>query len=104
MGAKEVLSDGVSPVRVEIIHESERTRVTRLVFAGCAVVRKEPLGPDASWRLRHETAILKRLQGLDGVAKLLEAPQYPGSIVLADAGCVSLARLAKPLAVEDLVR
>jgi hypothetical protein len=76
------------PVRAEIIHESERTRVTRLVFAGRAVVRKEPLGPDAPWRLRHEEAILERLRGVECVAQLVDAPRYPGSIVLADVGGV----------------
>ncbi len=36
------------PVRTEIVHESERTRVTRLVLADGTVIRKEPLGPDAA--------------------------------------------------------
>src|SRR5262245_27433714 len=90
-------------VRTETVHKSERTRVTRLVFAGRSVVRKEPLGPDAQRRLRHELAFLERLGGVDGVARLVEAPQCPGSIVLADAGRVSLAGVAKPLAVEDLM-
>ena len=75
------------------MHESVRTRVTRLFFAGCTVVRKEPLGPDAARRLRHELAILERLRGVMGVAQLVEAPRYPGSIVLADAGDTSLAGL-----------
>jgi len=34
------------PVRAEVVHESERTRVTRLFFPGRTVIRKEPLGPD----------------------------------------------------------
>jgi signal transduction histidine kinase len=91
------------PVRAEIVHESERTRVTRLVFAGHAVVRKEPLGLDAQWRLRHELAVLERLRGVEGVAGLVEAPRYPGSIVLADVGGVCVAGLAKPLAVDDVI-
>ncbi|UWP80196.1 AAA family ATPase [Dactylosporangium fulvum] len=89
--------------RGEIVHESELTRVARLVSAGGAVVRKEPLGPSAPRRLRHELAILERLRGVDGVARLVEAPRYPGSIVLADAGDTTLAGLAKPLAVGDLI-
>jgi signal transduction histidine kinase len=88
------------PVQAEIVHESERTRVTRLVFDGCSVVRKEPLGPDAQARLRHESAFLERLCGLEGVAQVMEAARYQGSIMLADAGGVSLAELAKPLAVD----
>ncbi|MEJ3747366.1 diguanylate cyclase [Actinomycetes bacterium KLBMP 9797] len=92
-----------APVRTEVLHESGRTRVTRLFFAGRTAIRKEPLGPDADHRLRHERAMLERLRGVPGVAQLLDAPRYPGSIVLADRGA-GLAGLAKPLAVDDLVR
>ncbi|MER7001860.1 AAA family ATPase [Dactylosporangium sp. NPDC000555] len=66
-------------------------------------MRKEPLGPNASRRLRHELTILERLRGVDGVARLVEAPRYAGSIVLADAGDTTLAGLAKPLAFGDLI-
>ena len=41
--------------------------------------------------------------GVDGVAQLVDAPRYPDSIVLADAGGTSLAGLAKPLAVDELI-
>jgi predicted ATPase/signal transduction histidine kinase len=85
------------------VHESERTRVTRLPCAEGSVIRKEPLGPDAEHRLRHEMAILERLRGVEGVAQLAKAPRYPGSIVLVDVGGRSLAALAKPLAVDDLI-
>ncbi|MEN3264515.1 hypothetical protein, partial [Pseudonocardia sp.] len=64
-------------IRGEILHESERTRVTRLSFAGCTGVRKEPLGPDAQRRLQHELAMLERLRGVVGVAQLLDAPPRP---------------------------
>ena len=47
--------------------------------------------------------MLERLRGVDGVAQLVEAPRYPGSIVLADVGGTSLAGLAKPLAVDELI-
>src|ERR671915_720283 len=66
--------------RADVLHESERTRVTRLFLPGRTVVLKEPLGPDADRRLRHEPAILERLRGVTGVAQVLEAPRYPGSI------------------------
>jgi diguanylate cyclase (GGDEF)-like protein len=92
-----------APVRTEVLHESGRTRVTRLFFAGRTVIRKEPLGPDADRRLRHELAILERLRAVAGVARLLDAPRYPGSVMLADGG-VSLAGLPKPPAADDLVR
>jgi hypothetical protein len=39
-------------VRAVLLHESERTRVTRLFLPGRTVVRKEPLGPGADRRLR----------------------------------------------------
>jgi hypothetical protein len=86
-----------------LVRESARTRVTRLFFAGRTVVRKELLGPDAARRLQHELAILERLRGVMGVAQPVEAPRYPGSIVVADVGDTSLAGLVKPLAVDHLV-
>ena len=46
--------------------------------------------------------MLERLRGVAGVVQLADAPQYPGSIVLADAGGTSLAGLAKPLPADDL--
>ena len=91
------------PVRAEVVHSSERTRVTRLFLPGRTVIRKEPLGPDAERRVRHEAAMLERLLGVAGVAQLAEAPRYPGSVVLEDAGGASLAGMTKPLPAGDLV-
>jgi signal transduction histidine kinase len=98
---------GVGPgpepfARAEVVHSSERTRVTRLFWPGRAVIRKEPLGPDAERRVRHEVAMLERLAGVAGVAQLAEAPRYPGPVVLADAGGTSLAGLAGPLPAGEL--
>src|SRR3569833_1811712 len=103
MGGDSEKPDWDPPVRTETVHESERTRVTRLVFAEGAVVRKEPLGPDAQGRLKHELTVLKRLRGVDGVARLAEAPRCPGSNVLADAGESCLAELAKPVPADELI-
>ena len=47
--------------------------------------------------------MLERLRGCGGVAQLVEAPRYPGSVVVEDVGGTSLAGLAKPLAVDDLI-
>ena len=58
------------PVRAEVVHESERTRVTRLFLSGRAVIRKEPLGQDAERRTRHETSMLERLQGVADAIQL----------------------------------
>ncbi|MEV4509155.1 AAA family ATPase [Dactylosporangium sp. NPDC049525] len=91
------------PARTEVLHETEHTRVTRLVLAGCTVVCKEPLGPDAQRRVRHESAILGRLRGVEGVAQLVETPCHPGAIAVRDVGGISLAGLVKPLDVADLV-
>jgi signal transduction histidine kinase len=103
VGEGSLLPDGRPPVRAETVHESERTRVTRLLWLGRTVIRKESLGPDAQGRLQHEVAMLQRVRGLAGVAQLLDQPRYTGSMVLADAGGTSLAGLSKPLSVEDLI-
>ena len=103
MAAGRVRPERDPPVRAEVLHESERTRVTRLFFDGRTVIRKEPLGPDAPRRLRHERAILERLRGVAGVAQLVEAPRYPGSIMLADIDGTSLVRLSTPLDVDELI-
>jgi signal transduction histidine kinase len=97
-----VLPDRNPPDRAEVVHESARTRVTRLFLREGTVIRKEPLGLDADRRLRHETTILERLRGIEGVAQLAQASRYPGSIVLADAGGVSLAGVAMPVAAGEL--
>jgi signal transduction histidine kinase len=105
MGTDRVAPGRDPPARAAaVLHVSARTRVTRLVFPGRTVICKEPLGPDAERRLRHEVAMLERLRGADGVAQLVDAPRYPGSIVLADAGETSLAEPAEPLAVDELIR
>jgi signal transduction histidine kinase len=96
-------SDRRPVVEVELLHESERTRVTRLVLPGGPVIRKEPLGADGPRRLRHELDLLNRLRGVAGIAQPLDAPWFPDSIVLADAGGTTLAELAMPLGVEELV-
>jgi hypothetical protein len=47
--------------------------------------------------------MLKRLRGVRGVAQLLDAPQYPRALVLADAGETDLGARAKPLPVDELL-
>ena len=92
------------PAPTEVLHASERTRVTRLFLPGRTVIRKEPLGADAQRRLQHELAMLERPRGAAGIAQLADdAPRYPGSIVLVDVGGTSLVELPKPLAVDDWV-
>ncbi|GAA0708984.1 AAA family ATPase [Dactylosporangium roseum] len=103
MGTGGLLSGRHPPVQAETVQESEHTRVTRLPVAGRTVIRKEPLGPDARRRVRHEVATLERLRGVAGVAQLAEVPRQPGSIMVTDAGDTTLAGLAKPLAAGDLI-
>ena len=92
------------PAGMQILHESERSRVTRLFLADNSVVRKEPLGPGAHKRLRHEVEILQRLAGVSGVSRMARAQSYPGSILLDDLGGVSLAEAAMPLEPDELTR
>jgi signal transduction histidine kinase len=95
--------DGVDPpVRFAVVHESARTRVSRLSRADRTLIMKEPLGPDAGRRLRHESAILERVRGAAGVAQLADEPPHEGAIVLTDAGERTLAELPKPLPASDL--
>jgi signal transduction histidine kinase len=91
------------PARTEVVHECDRTRVTRLFLPERTVVRKEPLGPDAQRRLWHELTVLERLRGVAGVAQLVEAPREPGSVTLVDAGGRTFAELPKPVPVDVLV-
>jgi signal transduction histidine kinase len=103
MSEGEALPGADRPARVGLVHESARTRVTRLFFPGHTVIRKEPLGPDAERRLRDETAVLERLRGVKGVAQLARGLRYPGSVVLADVGDANMAGVAKPLAPGELI-
>jgi hypothetical protein len=103
MGPRGVPPNGDEPVRTEVLREGDRARVTRLISSSGTAIRKEPTGPDAQRRLRHEVTMLQRLRGVDGVAQLVYAPRYPGSIMMADAGDTNLAAVAKPLAVDELL-
>jgi diguanylate cyclase (GGDEF)-like protein len=113
MGSREAMgTSGEGPAgdprgpgaQAELLHESERTRVMRVPVPGhpARVIRKQPLGPDAGKRLRHEEAILERLRGVEGVAQLAAPPPYPDSIMLEDVDGTSLARRAMPLEINEL--
>ncbi len=77
---------------LEVLYESQTTRVFRPIPA-CGLIYKEPLGQDASRRLRHETAVLRRLQGIDGVASLATRTPVDGVIALHDHGGTLLAHM-----------
>jgi len=74
-----------------------------LVAGRGTVICKQPLGPEAQRRVQYEVAILERLRGVEGVAQLVDAPRFPGSVVMADVGGACLDGLAKPLVVDDLI-
>jgi hypothetical protein len=48
----------------ETVHESERSRIIRLLLAESPVVRKESLEPGSAHRVRHEAAMLLRPRGI----------------------------------------
>jgi signal transduction histidine kinase len=103
MGSSSALPDAGSPSRTELLQEGVRSRVVRLHQGQHTVVRKEPLGPDARRRLRHEREMLERLRDVPGIVQLLDSPRHSSSIVLADVGGPSLAEQAKPLEVDVLI-
>ena len=79
--------------------------MSRLVFATASVICKEPLGPQASRRLRHEVDVLRRLAGVDGIVPLADREPWPaGSLLLADVGGRALAEVATPWEPARLVR
>jgi signal transduction histidine kinase len=94
-----------SPDPTEIVHESGRTRVTRLFLPEGTVIRKEPLGPDAEHRVRHETAVLGRLRGVAGVAQLAGFTELAATAVAnAEAQAEVSASRARIVAAADQAR
>src|SRR5688572_16930664 len=92
----------VVPSRVQLLHSSERTRVTRWFLPDGSVVRKEPLGPFGNARLRQEVAALTRLSGVAGVSQLAESAGSPGSLALVDVGGTPLADTPMPVEESEL--
>ncbi|MEX5636798.1 diguanylate cyclase [Parafrankia sp. FMc2] len=111
-----------------VLHATDQTRISRLTLGragerGIRVIRKEPLGPDAQRRVRHETEILERLSGVEGVVHLATAPFQgagpaaddtavadgagaagaAGSVLLADVGGAALSRRETPLEPAELI-
>ncbi|WP_035740602.1 diguanylate cyclase [Parafrankia elaeagni] len=99
-----------------VLHATDQTRISRLTLGraggrGIRVIRKEPLGPDAQRRVRHETEILERLSGVEGVVHLAAglaegagpAADGVGSVLLADVGGAALSRRETPLEPVELI-
>ena len=91
------------PERVDVLYDSERTRVTRLWMPGGPVIRKERLGQDRDKRLRNEFAVLERLAGVEGVPQLADSPAYPGSIMLVDVDGARLDHRSTPIEIDELL-
>jgi diguanylate cyclase (GGDEF)-like protein len=90
--------------QVEVLSESQYTRVTRLRSADDrTVIRKEMLGPDREERARHELEILHRLAGVDRVVQPVAEQPDPGVIMLDDVHGEPLAHVAMPLETTRLV-
>ena len=88
----------------ELLYDTERTRVLRLRPRGRGpVIVKEPRGPRAADRLRHEAAILRRLAGVEAAPRLAEGINRAGAIVVDDTGGHSAAAAPTPFGVADLV-
>ena len=89
----------------ELLHVSERTRVERVFPSGSdvSVIRKEPLGPGADERLRHEAAIVRRLFGIEGVVQLSTMPPQPRSLSLVDVGGARLSSQPAPMKSPELI-
>ncbi|WP_308301915.1 diguanylate cyclase domain-containing protein [Frankia sp. AgKG'84/4] len=91
-------------LRTELVHESTRSRVTRLVLSTRTVIRKEALANGGPQRARHETEILDRLSGIEGMAHPTAGPeQDDNAILLADVGGPALSARTTPLAQATLL-
>lgn len=89
----------------EVLYDSERTRVVRVRPAGSSqsVIHKQPLGPRAADRLRHELSVLRRLAGVEGTPLLAPGAADDGSLVLVDMPVRTLAAFPVPWQVEPLL-
>ncbi|MBW6434686.1 diguanylate cyclase [Actinoplanes hulinensis] len=86
----------------EVLHDSDRTRVSRVhVVGGERVVRKQPLGLGAADRLRNEIAMLRRLDGVPGTPRLAGEPDER-SLTLVDDAARTLADGERPWEPEAL--
>ena len=93
-----VLGDDAAP---GTLFDDERCRVRRLRSPdGRTVICKEARGNDAVARMRHETSILTRLEGVPGVSQLADTTR-PGALLLRDDAAMPLLSAGGP---RDLLR
>ena len=98
---------GLPPV--EVLYQSERTRVSRVLTATGNLIRKETLGAGAVRRARRELRILGRLHNVDGLPRLT-ARRGSNELLFADSGGVPLAAVigdgwsGSPTGIDSAVR
>jgi diguanylate cyclase (GGDEF)-like protein len=89
---------GAVDAQVELLSESEHTRVERLTQPdGRSVIRKQPLGSGRRERLTNEVAILRRLSGAANIVQLAAEQPDANSILLDDVHGTPLGRLETPV-------
>lgn len=76
-----------------VLWQSDRTRIVRRLSADGRerLIIKHAFGPDATRRLRHETQLLERLAGIEGLPQLRPMPDASHGIAMRDDGGTSLA-------------
>jgi hypothetical protein len=89
----------------EFLWESERTRIVRRFLPSGSVIVKSALGPAAAARTRHEKAMLERLAGVPGVAKLVAGTSVTNELALHDVPGVTLTQAMSeaPFALPELL-
>ncbi|HSV34154.1 MAG TPA: AAA family ATPase [Ramlibacter sp.] len=88
------------------MHQSATSLIVRLRLpSGDTVLHKEPLGPKAAERLGHESAILGRLAGIEGVPQLSTLPHPATVLALEDFTGVVLSQAVRhdPLGTAELL-
>jgi hypothetical protein len=90
VGGRRVVGDAV-----EVLHDSDRALVTRVMSpGGDTVIRKQVRGADGELRVRHERAMLQRLAGLEYVPRLVDADDDDDVLLLVDLGGVALSSVS----------
>jgi serine/threonine protein kinase len=95
----------VGGAAVEVLHDSDRALVTRVMSpGGHTVIRKQVRGADGELRVRHERAMLQRLAGLEYVPRLVDADD-DDVLLLVDLGGVALSSVlsAGPMGLAELL-
>jgi diguanylate cyclase (GGDEF)-like protein len=95
--------------QAEVLFDDDRTRVSRLWLdvsqpddGPGTVICKEARGADAAYRIRAETAMLRRLAGLAGIPRLAPVTMT-GALLLEDDGATPVSGLA-PAELADFGR